>query len=446
MTPTALLTPQTASSLPPATAARTLNVVQINTWDRVGGAARVARQLHEALHRRGHATRLVTGFGMPAESDASVQAIIPGWPTWKRQLWRATRGIEHLSSLQYLFSWWSSEVANHPWVRAADLVHLHNLHGGYFSHTVLPHLSRQKPIVWTLHDQWALTGHCGYAFDCERWRQGCGRCPQLDTYPRLRRDRTAMLWKVKQRVYARSRLTVVTPSRWLAQLARESPLLGRFPIHCIPNGIDTSVFTAQPRGQARARLQLPQGLRLLLFVAESLTERRKGGSLLIEALGLLPSSLRDTLALVTVGRDADQLEVPPAVRRFDLGVLQEEALPMVYSAVDAVVCPSLTDNLPTVLLEAVACGIPAVACSVGGIPEIIRHQETGYLASPGDAGSLAQGITFLLEHDELRGDRAQRCRRLAAQEFRIDLQVDRYLALYQQLLAQWPMEQRAARW
>lgn len=444
MTSTALLTPQAVSS-PPAAAAHALKIVQINTWDRVGGAARIARQLHEALRQRGHAPRLVAGFGTPAGPDASIQAVIAGWPTWKRQVWRATLGVEHLSSLQYLLSWWSREVANHPWVRAADLVHLHNLHGGYFSHTVLPRLSRQKPVVWTLHDLWALTGHCAYAFDCERWRQGCGRCPQLDTYPKLRRDRTAMLWSVKRRLYARSRLTVVTPSRWLARLAQESSLLGRFPIHCIPNGIDTSVFTAHPRDQARARLHLPKELRLLLFVAESLSERRKGGSLLVEALGLLPSPLRETLALVTVGRDAEQLAVPPEVRRFDLGFLQEDALPMVYSAVDVTVCPSLTDNLPTVLLEAAACGIPAVACSVGGIPEIIRHVETGYLASPGDAGSLAQGITFLLGHDQLRGDMAKRCRHLAEREFRLELQVDRYLALYQELVAQWRTEPLTAR-
>ena len=130
---------------------------------------------------------------------------------------------------------------------------LYNTHGSYFSHTALPLLSRLRPVVWRLSDMWAFTGHVAYSYDCERWRHGCGSCPYLGEYPALSRDTTAALWRWKNAVYKRSKLTIVAPSRWIERLASESPLLSRFPIVRIPNGIDLERFRRVPaRGGARA--------------------------------------------------------------------------------------------------------------------------------------------------------------------------------------------------
>src|SRR5260221_10261991 len=151
---------------------------------------------------------------------------------------RLGRGLVDRLDLQYLFYPSSLALPVHPWLQEADIVQLYNTHGGYFSHTILPLLSRMRPIVWRLSYMWAFTGHCSYSYDCERWRTGCGACPLLDEYPALKRDTTAFLWKAKRVLYRHSRMNIVVTSRWMAKLVHESRLLGHFPEFNTPNGID----------------------------------------------------------------------------------------------------------------------------------------------------------------------------------------------------------------
>jgi len=415
---------------------RPLKVVQINTWDRAGGAAGIAQQLHEALRGLGHEMRLLAGFGL--ESDGSVEAVLSRWPRWKQLCRRATMAVEDLLSWQYCLIWWSSELVNHPWVQVADLVQLHNLHGGYLSPSVLPRLSQIKPVIWTLHDMWPLTGHCAYSLDCGRWRTGCGRCPYLREYPDLWHDQTALLWRRKRQLYAKSHLTLVTPSRWLADLVRQSPLLGHFPVVRIPNGVDLRHYRMLPKGDARARLGLPQGNALVLFIAESLDEDRKGGRQLAKALSGLRWNPPPPLSLVTVGRGAARVAWPTAIDHIDLGFVQDQALlPVIYSAVDIMVCPSLADNLPNTVLEAMACGTPVIAFTVGGIPEVVRHLETGYLATAFKPDDLAHGLELLLRNEPLRCRLSLRCRQVAEQEHSLDLQAKRYVELYREAVLRW---------
>ncbi len=124
-----------------------------------------------------------------------------------------------------------------------DLVHGHNLHGGYFDLRTLATLSRKVPVALTLHDEWLLTGHCAYTLGCDRWRTGCGSCPDLTIYPAIRRDATAANWAAKRRIYADSRLAISAPSRWLLDRASASSLAeGATSMRVIPNGVDTSRF------------------------------------------------------------------------------------------------------------------------------------------------------------------------------------------------------------
>src|SRR5918912_1006260 len=159
--------------------------------------------------------------GRPLSSDENVRSIK------RNDLWRAAdraagEVLDRLS-LQYVFYPSSFGVMRDPWFRDADIVQLYNLHGSYFSFTALPRITRRRPVFWILQDQWAMTGHVTYSYECERWRTGCGDCPHLREYPPLRRDTTATLWRLKERVYARSRLEFVVPSRWLERLAGDSP-------------------------------------------------------------------------------------------------------------------------------------------------------------------------------------------------------------------------------
>ncbi len=336
--------------------------------------------------------------------------------------------------LQYLFHPASMRLPQHPWIRQADIIHLHIIHSGYFSPAILPKLSRQAPLVWTMHDMWAATGHCAVAAysECERWRNGCGHCPQLDDYPALRHDITSYLWKYKDERYKRSDITVITPSRWMADRLGQSPLLNRFPIHAIPNGLDPAIFRPIPKHIARAALNITWPGRILMFGAAVLSEERKGGHLLSAALNKLDADLRADVLLLLVGDAASDLRSALAgFRILEMGNVQNELLmALCYAASDLFVFPSLAENLPNSLVESLACGTPCVCFDVGGCPEIIESLQTGYLATAGDADDLAAGITLLLRDDRLRQDISQQARAKAQQTYDITTQAEHYVALY----------------
>lgn len=346
-----------------------------------------------------------------------------GW----RALDRAASTVLDPLSLQYVFYPSSFAVARDPWFRAADVVQLHNLHGSYFSFTALPSLTRRSRVVWLLHDQWAMTGHVAYSFDCERWRTGCGSCPYLAEYPRLSRDTSAFLWRLKRRAYSRSRLTLVVPSQWLLGLVQESPLLARFPAHHVPNGIDTALFAPGPPEEARQRLGLPLDRRIVLFAASDLGERRKGLDLLVAALRQLDD--RPLLLLAGAGRAPDEFET------HSLGVADEAILADAYRSADVTAVPSLAEVLGRTAQESISCGTPCLSFDRGGVTEVVRHLETGYQAAFGDVEALAGGLRTLLGDREQLARMARRCREVAVEEYGVELQVRRYAELYEDVLA-----------
>ncbi len=345
-----------------------------------------------------------------------------------RALDRATGTILDALGLQYVLYPSSFAVARDAWFRTADVVQVHNLHGSYFSFTALPTLSRRRPVVWLLHDQWAMTGHVAYSLDCERWRTGCGSCPYLGEYPRLGRDTTALLWRLKRTVYARSRLTLVVPSRWLHERVQASPLLARFPTRHIPNGIDSGLFAPGPADAARQRLGLPLDRRIVFFAAADLEERRKGLHLLVAALRRLDES--PLLLLAGGGRAPDEVEAR------SLGAVGDEnVLADAYRAADVFAVPTLADVLARTAQESIACGTPCLSFDRGGVTEVVRHLQTGYQVAFGDVEALAQGLRALLGDSELLARLSQRCRRVAEEEYGIERQVRRYVELYEEVLA-----------
>ena len=358
--------------------------------------------MHSGLRALGHESHMLVGRRL--SGSVEVRSIKRG-AAW-RAADRVFGAVFDALDLQYVFYPSSFAVAGDPWFREADVVQLHNTHGSYFSHSALPSLSRRKPVVWFLHDQWAFTGHVAYSYDCERWRHGCGSCPYLEEYPELHRDRTALLWRWKRRVYARSRLTVVAPSRWLAGLARESPLLGRFPVHVVPNGVDLEVFRPGDREALRRGLGLDAARPVVLWVSADPNDRRKGADLV--------SALAGDAKLLTMGGDVSG-EGEAAKR---------------YAAADVLLLPSRLDNLPNTAVESIACGTPVAAFDVGGVPEVVRPGETGALAPLGDVAGLAEAVRRLVGDEALR----RRARSVAEAEFSLELQARRLAELYEGLV------------
>jgi glycosyltransferase involved in cell wall biosynthesis len=265
---------------------------------------------------------------------------------------------------------------------------------------------------------------------------GCGSCPLLSDYPALRWDTTAMLWKIKRWVYARSLVNIVAPSKWIEALAKRSPLLENFPVHHIPNGVDTTVFAPVDQQEARRTLGIDETKKVILFSSHKILDRQKGGELMIEALERLALAMdRETVLLLVVGRGAEEwnVDVPFAVKRMG-HVFDDSTMAAVYSAADVFVLPTLADTFPNAVLESMSCGTVPITFNVGGCPELVRHMETGYLAQYKDAEDLAQGMSMLLNDDALRTRLRQRSLEVVAQEYRRELEANRFKSLYEELL------------
>jgi glycosyltransferase involved in cell wall biosynthesis len=401
-----------------------LSVLHINESDAAGGAARSAYRIHDGLRAAGHRSRMLVGRKLGTDGDVRRLKRNLAWRALDRPFAAATDALD----LQYVFYPSSFGVARDPWFREADVVQIYNTHGSYFSHTALPLLSRRKPVVWRLSDMWPFTGHVAYSYDCERWRHGCGSCPYLREYPPLGRDTTALLWRIKRWTYAHSRLVFVAPSRWLQSVARESPLIGHFPIHLIPNGIDLERFSPGDRVEARKRLGLDPERPLVFYGAVRMDDRRKGARELVDALRELEDVDFD---LLVMGEGA-----PPLPRRaHQLGMVTDSAtIALAYAAADVYVLPTLAENLPNVALEALASGTPTVAFDVGGVPDAVRHLETGWLAPVGDSSALAAGIRALLQDEPLRARLGREARAVAEREFRPEYEAEALADLYASLV------------
>lgn len=406
-----------------------MKIVHIGTADNRGGAARAAFQLHEGLLRDGHDSRMLVG--QKFEERPEIERIGFSKNLIGRAGTRFVLEFETLTGLQYLTTPWRKRFLRHPFTRNADIIQLHNLHGNFFSPLVLPELSQMAPLVWTLHDAWPLTGHCTYNYDCDRWQIGCGHCPNLEEHPRIVLDTTALLWRTKKRIYERSNITVVAPSKWLAAMARESPLLGRFAVHHIPYGLDLDKIKPVDRPKARQELGIPTGAVVLMIVVMP-GGARKGAEYFARALPQMDLSAKPWI--LVAGSRGLLGTVPENFRLLELGYLESSNdMLKCYSAADIFVLPTLADNLPVSLLEANACGTPAVAFDVGGVPDIVRHMETGYLARHKDASDLAKGLDVLVGNSNLRNQMRSKVRRLIESEYAAAIQVHRYEELYRTL-------------
>jgi len=418
-----------------------MRITHVAQCDIAGGAARAAWRLHQGLLRAGEESSLYVGGRLSPSPTVTQHTPDPRLrrrirriirkELLRRALARATAaspgGYEHFRDCREEFG---PEVAES--IPPADLYNLHQI-GGFldYEESLLP-LTRRAPVVWTLHEMSAMTGGCPYAYDCAGFTDRCGRCPQLGSSDEA--DFSREVWTRKRRVYdriARDRLHIVCPSRWMAGEARRSSLLADRPIHVIPYGLDTEIF--HPNPEARHLLEvfnLPHDARILLFVADYGGNRRKGFALLDQAL----SALSNPEKYILVSMGADEPRVSGKFRQFHLGTLSDDKLiAAFYSLADVFVIPSLEDNLPNTVLEAMACGTPCVGFRSGGIPDMIRHGETGLLADEKDPRHLREAIEAIFDDEARLRHMGETARKIAETEYPLDLQASRYRALYASL-------------
>ena len=355
-----------------------MKVLLVSTSDMAGGGAIAAFRLMEALNNNGvKAKMLVRDKLSSSVTVAQVGTKIPKvlerlqiMSHMKGKLWQADTadfGIDITQTDEY---------------KEADIIHLHWINQGMISLSCLKKMIKDgKKIVWTLHDEWPYLGICHYRGDCQETE--CKNCPLLPG------NIARKHYLCKQEIYKNSNITFVGCSQWITNRAKQA--MPKAKVVHINNCVPHNIFQSTDQQEARKRLNLPIDKKIILFCSQNLNDERKGYTYLQQALNQLKNNsqfsiLNSQLQTVCIGKGGRYISSP-------------EEMALMYSAADVFVIPSLQDNLPNTIAEAMSCGTPCVGFNVGGIPEMIDHQVNGYVAKYKDVTDLAEGIQYVLTHD-----------------------------------------------
>lgn len=416
------LKPCVREYLPGSSKRKIRNVLFLNHLDQKGGAARLCYQMFDHLGKKRFDVNLLVRKKLSVDTDDKIKKIIETASDDQKSL----SAFQEQEGWLDVFHFSSFDLKHSRQFKEADVVHLHNLHKNYFSLLALPEITCLKPVVWTLHDMFSFTGHCVNSYGCQRWGKGCGNCPDLNIEPRVKKDNTHLLWRLKKIVYRYSDFSPVCPSVWLKSKLENSILKDK-EITLIYNGVDETVFKNHHKRKARNLLNLPQDKAIILFVSfGGLTHKTKGGHLID---GVLERLIKENLLILVVGHIGDNIE------RENLKTLpyieDTKKLALYYSAADLFLYPSLADNCPLVVLESLSCGTPVVSFNTGGIPELVRHKETGYIAEYKNIDELAAGVEFFLGKPALLKKAGRKARQSVLKTFTLKKMIKKYLELYE---------------
>jgi glycosyltransferase involved in cell wall biosynthesis len=441
-----------------------MNILQVSTYDIAGGAEKVAWNLFTGYRLRFHNSWLAVGTKRSTDADVLEIPRLRRRGAWARMLSAMAARVEPLQTHSRAARRASAvlRIANRGWPEIEkqrgredfsfpgsrqllylpplppDVVHAHNLHVDYFDLRYLATLSRQLPVFITLHDEWLLTGHCACTLGCPRWESGCGHCPDLSTYPAVRRDATDWNWKRKRAIYERSQLHVAAPSRWLHDRMRRS-ILAPVDSRVIPYGVDFNNFQPAERSEVRAQLGYPENAIIILYVANFGKQNPfKDYETLEQAVARLraPASSAHPVILIVLGGDGEDARLGEVDVRSVPFQSDASHVARYFQAADVYVHSAHTDNFPNTVLEALACGLPVVATAVGGIPEQVNEGETGYLTPRRDPVAMASRIDQLLTDYDLRKSMGERAAADARRRFDLNRQVVAYLDWYAEILLQ----------
>lgn len=416
-----------------------MRVLIINTSERAGGAAIAAGRLLEALKNNGLKVKMLV------RDKESEKLNVVGLNynflalykfVWERVvIWAANRFHRH-NLFKVDIANTGTDITSLPEFKQADVIHLHWINQGMLSlKDIRKILESGKAVVWTMHDMWPFTGICHYARECELYQTECHNCPYLygggSKY-----DISWRVFQKKKKLYNVAPITFVGCSQWLTSKARLSTLLKGHEVVSIPNPINTNLFKARDKQESRTLCQLPHDKKLILFGSVKISDKRKGIDYFIEACNLLAEKhpeLKDNIGIVVFGKGSEALKnmLPFPVYALDY-VKDEHRLAIIYNAVDIYATPSLEDNLPNTIMEAMACGVPCVGFNVGGIPEMIDHLHNGYVATYKSAKDFANGLFWTLKESEYQS-LAEEAHRKVATHYSESSVAKRYTEIYNKI-------------
>ena len=414
-----------------------MRVLIVNTSERTGGAAVAANRLMKALNNNGVKAKMLV---RDKESETLTVAGLPKSPMlhwhflWERFIifCRLHFSRKHLFDIDIAST--GSDITKLREFQEADVIHLHWINQGMLSLNGIQKILRSgKPVIWTMHDIWPATAICHLTLGCHYFVNRCANCRYLPGGGG-NNDLSSGIWRKKQQILSDANIYFVACSRWLESEAKSSALLKGQKITSIPNPIDTHIYKKGNKQEARQRLGLPLDKKLILFASQRVTNENKGMSYFVDACQKLHSRNRPYCVIILGGHAEEVVEQLP-MKAYPLGyVNDEQRIVDVYNAADVFVLPSLSENLPNTIMEAMACGVPCVAFKVGGIPEEIDHQKNGYVAAYRDADDLANGIEWVLQEADYESISQQAVHRVS-QCYSQQSVALKYLDVYQQAMA-----------
>jgi glycosyltransferase involved in cell wall biosynthesis len=413
-----------------------MKVILLNTSELGGGAAKATNRLHQGLRSIGIDSHLlvqtkqstdVTVTGPVTKTEKFLAILRQRLDKWA--LWPYRKQLTGLFSPASVHDGLLSKIQkNNP-----DIVHLFWVTGGFLKVDTIRKL--RYPIIWTMHDMWPFTGGCHYDGECYGFKKTCGNCPVLKSNDA--RDLSHRVWLHKRNSWEDVPIVVVATSNWLAEMARASSLFKNKRIEVLPNGLDTDRYKPANKAVARAIYNFPLNKKLVLFSAfGAASDKRKGNQFLIPALNVLAADGgTDNIELVIIGSEPPESPLNFGMKVHYMGHLNDDiSQVLLYSAADVLVAPSVQENLSNTVMESLACGTPVVAFNIGGMPDMIEHKGNGYLATPFDHISLAEGISWVLSDPQLHGRLSARARSLVVENFKLCTVAKRYQALYDDVL------------
>lgn len=350
----------------------------------------------------------------------------------KRYLSKIFNHIDSRLSLQSLLTPWAFNLMFKEQFKLSDLVHYHVIHNGYFNIASLPILTHQKPSIWTLHDPWAITGHCIHPYQCNKWITGCGNCQDLDVEYAVSKDRTALMWKIKKNIYNKSEIDIVVASKWMLNLAQQSPLLSKFKIHHISLGVDLEKFRPMDSEGAKKDFGVTPGSVVVCFRATN--SKFKGLSYIKDCLRLLKTDKR--ICLMTFNERGLIDEFIGKYQIIDLGwVNDDEKIVKAYNAADIFLMPSTAESFGMMAIEAMACSKPVIAFDGTSLSEIIMPPVGGVSVLQGDVSALVSALETLIDNKEMRIKIGESALRLVEENYDAMENTTRHIELYNDVLS-----------
>jgi len=405
-----------------------MNILQISNWDNLGQQFN-GYQIHKALLGLGENSNIAvhrSGFSEPHIHQLGNRII--------RKIDKYLLAIEQKLSLHAILPITGYAQYFADYYQQADLIHLQLIHAeSFFSLFNLPIMSRQKKVVWTLHDPWILSGHCVYSLECDRWLSGCGQCPDLTLSFPIKRDTTAFTWKLKHLIMHHSQIDLVVASQWMYQRVKQSPILSHLPCHMIPLGLDTNIFKPREKGKSRDRFNIPLEAQVLAFRYQSAANSLKGWQWLEKAL--IDLEIDKPTYLISFDNKGGMEKLKDKYEVIELGwVHDQDLLCDAMNATDIFVMPSLAEAFGMMAVEAMACGTPVITFENTALSDVIQAPRAGIAVSYKNSQALAIAISDLLKDDCKRAQLSNEALNLVRSEYDVNIYISRHIKLYESLI------------